>query len=70
MRIETGIAAERVGGDVVSFDAAAAPGQRLVNHEGEEVRKLRRFRETDAGNDAIQFGADVRVVLLFDDLVR
>jgi hypothetical protein len=41
----------------------------LLDHEAKEVGKLRRLAEVSAGDNAIQRGADFRLVRLLDGLV-
>jgi hypothetical protein len=44
-------------------------GKLFLDHEAKEADKLRRFAEVSAGDNAIQCGADIRLVRLLDDLV-
>jgi hypothetical protein len=44
-------------------------GKLFLDHEVKEAGKLRRIAEVGAGDNAIQRGADIRLVRLFDDFV-
>ena len=68
LRVEIGIAAERVGGDAIRLNAFSVPRQGLVDDEGEEMGKLRRLAEFGTCNEPIERGTDFPAVWLLDDV--
>ena len=68
LRIEIGVAAERVGGNAVSLDAFCAPGQRLVDHEAKKLRELRRFVEAGTCHQPAKRGANLPVIRPLDNV--
>ena len=68
LRIEIGVASERIGGDGIGLDMSAVAREFGVDDEAEEVGKLRRFAEAGACDDTIQRGANVRVLGLARDI--